>query len=102
MESNNRKLTVLTFFVLSAILSYVFFRALTQILDWAKMTNAVTAMFGHQPWKVVGGTISGAIGFIIFIVACVNKRSSSFFDEVYGEGRKVTWPTGQDTYRATM
>lgn len=102
METNNRKFTILTFFILAAIFGFVFFRALTQVLEWAKYTNVVTSWFGNYPWKVVGGVISGGVAFVAFIIASVNSKATSFFDEVYAEARKITWPNGQDTYRATL
>ncbi len=99
---NNRKFTVLTFFVFASIFGYVFFRGLTQVLDWLKLTNTVTAALGGYPWKVVGGGISGLTAFAVFLGVTLSSRSTSFFDEVFGEIRKITWPSGNDTYRTTL
>lgn len=100
--TNSRKFTILAFFLISALLGYIFFRGLTQVLDWLKMTNMVTAAVGGYSWKVVGGTISGVLAFITFLILCLNKKSVSFADEVFNEGRKVTWPTAKETYSSTL
>ena len=97
-----RKYTVLSFFILAAIAGYIFFRGLTQVLDWLKYTNVVTAWFGHYPWKVVGGGLSGVIAFILFIWATTNVKAASFFDEVFAEAQKVTWPNAKETYASTL
>lgn len=99
---NNRKFTVLTFFVLATLFGYVFFRGLTQVLDWFKITNAVTAAVGGYSWKVVGGSFSGLVAFLVFLGVTLNAKTSGFFDDVFGEIRKVTWPSGHDTYRTTI
>jgi len=101
-SSNSRKFTILSFFLLSALGAYLFFRGLTQLLDWFKLTNMVTAAVGGYPWKVVGGVISGAVGLVTFVGLSVNQKATSFSDEVFTEAKKVTWPTGKETYASTL
>lgn len=101
-NTNNRKFTVLSFFIVSALFAFVFFRGFTQVADWTKTTNIIAAAVGGYPWKVVGGSISGLVGFILFLGLSMNRKATAFTDEVFAEARKVTWPSGQETYKTTL
>jgi len=101
-NQNNRKFTILAFFIISVIFGYVFYRGLTQVVDWMKVTNTITAALHLSSWKVAGGLISGVTAFIAFLILATNSKATSFSDEVFAETRKVTWPSGQDTYRTTL
>ncbi len=100
-QVNYRKFTILSFLLLAALFGFLFFRGLTQILDWMKMTSVVAQAVGGFSWPIVGGGISGIAGFALFLSLSLNKKATSFFDEVFGEAQKVTWPTGKETYAST-
>lgn len=100
-QVNYRKFTTLTFLLLAALFGFLFFRGLTQVLDWMKMTATVSQAVGGFSWTMVGGGISGIAGFALFLGLSLNKKATSFFDEVFGEAQKVTWPTGKETYAST-
>lgn len=100
MDSENRKYTLLSFFVFSAICAYVLFLILTQIADWMKWGGSNVLM--GQPWGVVGGSIAGLSGFILLIFLSNNKTSVAFIDDVFSEVRKTTWPELKATSRSTV
>ena len=68
--------------------------------NWLKLGGA-NVLFG-QPWPVVGGTISSLLGLIGFLILSTNQKTTEFTDEVFGELKKVTWPTGKETAASTL
>ena len=102
METSFRKFTVLSLLVLSALFGYLFFEALTAVLDAFRLTTTVTAWVGNYSWNVVGGVASTAIALIGFIVVANSAKAVGFGDEVFAEVKKVTWPNRQDTTRSTI
>lgn len=100
METESRKLSILSFLILSALCSYAFYLFLTELANWLKFGGA-NVLFG-QPWPVVGGTISSVVGLIGFLILSTNQKTTEFTDEVFGELKKVTWPTGKETAASTL
>lgn len=100
METESRKLSILSFLILSALCSYAFYLFLTELANWLKLGGA-NVLFG-QPWPVVGGTISSVVGLIGFLILSTNQKTTEFTDEVFGELKKVTWPTGKETAASTL
>lgn len=100
METESRKLSILSFLILSALCSYAFYLFLTEVANWLKLGGA-NVLFG-QPWPVVGGTISSLLGLIGFLILSTNQKTTEFTDEVFGELKKVTWPTGKETAASTL
>ncbi|MGA0163884.1 MAG: preprotein translocase subunit SecE [Bdellovibrionota bacterium] len=100
METESRKLSILSFLILSALCSYAFYLFLTEVANWLKLGGA-NVLFG-QPWPVVGGTISSVLGLIGFLILSTNQKTTEFTDEVFGELKKVTWPTGKETAASTL
>ena len=102
METSYRKFTVLSLLVLSALFGYLLFEALTAVLDAFRFTTVVTSWFGNYSWNVVGGVASAAIALVGFVGFASNKAVVGFGDDVFAEGKKVTWPSRQDTTRSTI
>lgn len=102
METSYRKFTVLALLVLSALFGYLFFEALTAVLDAFRLTTTVTSWVGNYSWNVVGGVASTAIALMGFVVVANNAKAVGFGDEVFAEVKKVTWPGRQDTTRSTI
>ena len=100
METESRKLSILSFLILSALCSYAFYLFSTEVANWLKIGGA-NVLFG-QPWPVVGGTISSLLGLIGFLILSTNQKTTEFTDEVFGELKKVTWPTGKETAASTL
>jgi preprotein translocase subunit SecE len=100
VETESRKLSILSFLILSALCSYAFYLFLTEVANWLKLGGA-NVLFG-QPWPVVGGTISSVLGLIGFLILSTNQKTTEFTDEVFGELKKVTWPTGKETAASTL
>lgn len=100
METESRKLSILSFLILSALCSYAFYLFLTEVANWLKLGGA-NVLLG-QPWPVVGGTISSVLGLIGFLILSTNQKTTEFTDEVFGELKKVTWPTGKETAASTL
>lgn len=100
MESSNRRYTVLSFFLFSALCGYVLYLALTAVADIFKFGGS--NVIAGYPWPVVGGTIASILGATIFTILAVNQRALNFFDEVFNEVKKVTWPNSKETTRSTI
>lgn len=100
METDNRKYTVLSFFVFSAICGYVLYLFLTQLAHWFKFGGS--NVWGGFSWTVVGGSASAFLGFILFFGLLLHKRASQFIDEVFVELKKSTWPNSKDTSTSTL
>ena len=100
METESRKLSILSFLILSALCSYAFYLFSTEVANWLKLGGA-NVLFG-QPWPVVGGTISSLLGLIGFLILSTNQKTTEFTDEVFGELKKVTWQTGKETAASTL
>jgi preprotein translocase subunit SecE len=100
VETESRKLSILSFLILSALCSYAFYLFLTEVANWLKLGGA-NVLLG-QPWPVVGGTISSVLGLIGFLILSTNQKTTEFTDEVFGELKKVTWPTGKETAASTL
>lgn len=100
MEADNRKFTILSFIILSAIVSYIWFLILTQIVDWLKWGGS-NVLFGYS-WQVVGGVISGLTGLGLLMGLSLNQKATSFIDDVFAELRKTTWPNMRETSMSTV
>lgn len=100
MDSEFRKYTVLSFFLISVIFGYCSYLFATQVADWMKIGGGnVVAGFA---WPVVGGTIATVAGAILFFILALNAKATNFIDEVYGEVFKVTWPTQKELTASTL
>ncbi|MDB5037859.1 MAG: Protein translocase subunit SecE [Bacteriovoracaceae bacterium] len=100
MDSENRKFTLLSFFVFSCLCAYIFYLILTQIADWMKWGGS-HALLG-QSWTVVGGGIAALSGLILLITLSTNRKAVSFVDDVFSELRKTTWPSFRTTAASTL
>lgn len=100
METENRRFTILSFFIFSALCGYVFYLALSLIADLFKFGGS-NVLWGY-PWAIVGGAIATIVGLILFIALSVNKTALDFIDDVFAELRKTTWPTPKETSASTV
>lgn len=101
METENRKYTILTFFIFAVMFGYLSYLALTQISDWLKFGGGNVFGTGYG-WQVVGGTMSATLGIILFIGLSLSSKATTFFDDVFSEVFKVTWPTMKETTASTV
>ncbi len=100
MDSDNRKYTLLSFFLVSALTAYILYLFSTQIVDWLKWGGS-NVLFGYS-WPVVGGVVCGLIGVILLIVLSTNTTSTTFIDEVFSELQKTTWPNMKENSISTV
>lgn len=98
LDSENRKFTILSFLLTSVLAAYVFYLFATAISDLLK----IGGMHWGFEWPVIGGSISGLFGLILFIGLTSNSTARNFIDDVFAELRKVTWPSSQDTTKSTV
>jgi preprotein translocase subunit SecE len=101
LDSENRKLTVLSFIIVAAIGAYILYLTLTLAADLGRFGGSNVFATGLS-WPVVGGSIAGLAGFILFLALSLNTRALEFTDEVFGELKKVTWPTSKETAASTV
>lgn len=101
MDSDNRKLTVLSFIILSGIVAYVLYLSLTLVADLARFGGSNVFGTGYS-WTLVGGSVAGLLGFTLFLVLSLNARATEFTDEVFAELKKVTWPSSRETAASTV
>jgi len=92
-------------------------------LPWVILTNAIAAIltilvvsaavhsgftrFGVADYRVLGFVSLSSIvamlaGAIVFVVMTRTRRIMTFTDEVIGELFKVSWPTRDETLRASI
>jgi preprotein translocase subunit SecE len=94
---SQQRFVILTF-VIGAIL---FGMVVQSALSAAMLQFSVTddrLLGGLVSTSALLGILGGAAGFV---VALRNKEAVKFTDEVIGELRKVTWPSREETVRAT-
>lgn len=100
MEADNRKFTILSFFLFSALCGYVIFLAASEVADILKI--GAGRLIGDYSWNVVGGVGSGLLAFLLFIILSVNSTATAFIDDVFAEVRKTTWPGAKETRASTI
>lgn len=100
MESDNRKLSLLSFLILSGVSAYVFYLILTEVSNWLKFGGS-NVLFG-QPWPIVGGTAAVIAGIVMFAALVSNSKALDFTDDVFAEVKKTTWPTAKETAASTV
>ncbi|TVQ80284.1 MAG: preprotein translocase subunit SecE [Bradymonadales bacterium] len=101
VETENRKLTILSFIILSAVAAYILYLTLTLAADIGRFGGSNVFGTGLS-WTVVGGSVSGVLGLVCFLVLSLNHTALEFSDEVFGELKKVTWPGSKDTAMSTV
>ena len=100
MDTDNRKFTILSFFIFSALCGFVFYLMLTAVADLMKIggSNVVAGL----SWPVVGGVASSVATLILFMGLAINKKATGFTDDVFAEVKKTTWPGSKETTSATV
>ncbi len=93
---NQRKWVVLSYAGLAALFAFVLYAALLKVgasLDFeAKVKHA----------DVIVQFSSIGIGGILFLLLYSNSQANQFMDEVFQELGRVTWPTKDETSKATV
>ncbi len=97
MDNENRKFTVVSFFVLASLVGLVTNLLLAQIFFSLKLP----ALLGYPPrvWAVAAAVLTG---LILFVALMTNGRATGYSDEVFAELRKTTWPAGRETALSTV
>ena len=87
--------------------SFVVAAVLVVIVMQSAVTSAFTRI-GYPDYRIIGGwastsgTIAVVTGAITFILLIRNERVLRFTDEVVGELARVTWPSRDETVRASV
>jgi preprotein translocase subunit SecE len=96
MENNQQKWVNLSFVAASLLLAYVAFVLATKfsvILDFEGRVRSLDKI-------LLGG--SALLGVALFLGLTKSTIASSFMSEVVAEIAKVTWPTQDETLKATI
>ena len=88
------------------ILTFVLTAILTVAASSAALSSAFQR-FGFEDTRVLGlvnisSLMSLAAGVITFVILMRNQRAVKFTDEVLHELFRVTWPTREETVRASV
>ena len=89
------------------LLSFVVAAILVVIVMQSAVYSAFTRI-GYPDYRILGGwaSTSGTIAFVSGVATLVvlvrNERVLRFTDEVIGELARVTWPTRDETVRASV
>lgn len=101
MDSENRKFTVLSFLSLSAIVAYVLYLILTEFADIFRFGGS-NVMGTGLAWPVFGGSLSGILGLVAFIIMMNKAQWVDFTDDIFAELKKTTWPNFKETSASTV
>lgn len=96
MDNNQQKWVNLSFVAASLLLAYVLFLLATKfsvVLDFEGRVRSLDKI-------ILAASFAFGIGF--FIVLFKNGTANNFMSEVVAEVAKVTWPTQNETFKATI
>lgn len=96
MDNNQQKWVNLSFVAASLLLAYVLFVLATKfsvILDFEGRIGSLDKI-------IMGGAFAVGLGF--FIALSKSGKATNFMQEVVAEISKVTWPTTDETFKATI
>lgn len=96
MDNNQQKWVNLSFVAASLLLAYVLFVLATKfsvILDFEGRVGSLDKI-------LMAGAFAVGLGF--FIALSKSGRATNFMQEVVAEVSKVTWPTVDETVKATI
>ncbi len=95
-SEDSRKWISLLVAIVSAVVGYSVFKFVGQLGSWFDLEAKVSSFH----------LISQGLGFVAgagtFAYIMVNKKTSSYLDEVYSELLKVIWPEKDKTTKATV
>lgn len=96
MENNQQKWVNLSFIAASLLLAYISFVLATKfsvILDFEGRVQSLD--------KILLG-VSALLGVGLFVGLSYSRVATDFMNEVVSEVSKVTWPTQNETFKATV
>jgi preprotein translocase subunit SecE len=93
---NQRKWVVLSYAAFAGLCAFVLFAALQKV----GATIDLEAKVKHADVIVQFSSI--AIGLVLFALMYTNTKANQFMDEVFQELGRVTWPTKDETSKATV
>lgn len=96
MENNQQKWVNLSFVAAALLLAYISFVLSTKFAVIFDVEGRVQSLD-----KILMGT-SVALGFALFFGLYMSSVATSFMNEVVAEVSKVTWPTQNETFKATV
>jgi preprotein translocase SecE subunit len=91
------KYVSIVYLVAGALLSWLFYRAVHEVLLWLELSDASFAG-GVSPSMLVGLVLGGGVTAYLWNRADVR----TFLGEVVEELSRVTWPTGEETRSSTI
>ena len=97
MDNENRKFTVVSFFVLASLVGLVTNLVCQRIFFTLKLPG----ILGYPP-RVWSLSIAVLVGVALFVALSANRRATGYTDEVFAELRKTTWPAGRETTLSTV
>ena len=96
MDNNQQKWVNLSFVAAALLTAYVVFVLSTKfsvILDFDGRIRSLDKI-------LVGGSV--VLGVVLFIALAKSAVANTFMSEVVAEVAKVTWPTTNETFKATI
>lgn len=96
MESQRQKYVNLSFVAAAALLSFVVFELASTVAGAYDLEARV------QDIDLIIRGVSVLLGLILFVGLWRNDSANQFMNEVVAELSRVTWPTSNDTFKATI
>ncbi len=96
MDNNQQKWVNLSFVAAALLFAYVSFVLATKFSVVLDVEGRIRALD-----KILMGS-SAVIGFSIFLGLWKSSVANGFMNEVVAEVSKVTWPTQNETFKATI
>jgi|JI81BgreenRNA_FD_contig_41_488714_length_558_multi_3_in_0_out_0_2 preprotein translocase subunit SecE len=91
------KYVSIVYLVAGALLSWLFYRAVHEVMLWVEVSDASLAG-GVTPSMLVGILLGGGVTAYLW-----NRADArTFLGEVVEELSRVTWPTGEETRSSTI
>lgn len=91
------KYVSIVYLVTGALLSWLFYRAVHEVLLWLEVSDA-SLVGGVSPSMLVGVVLGGGVTSYLWNRPDVRV----FLGEVVEELSRVTWPTGEETRSSTI
>lgn len=95
-SEDSRKWISLLVAIVSAIVGYSVFKFAGQLANWFDLEAKFSS------FNLVAQGLGFMAGVGVFAYLMVNKKTSSYLDEVYSELLKVVWPDKDKTTKATV
>src|SRR5436190_2140691 len=96
MESQHQKWVNVSYLIVAALLSYVFFTFSLKIANVYDLEARIRSI----DFAIRAASIG--IGALLFVLLYRNEKANQFMNEVVVELSRVTWPTQKETTSATF